>query len=236
MSLCFQALDVDVVVRTDDLDANGRQTSVIRMFGRTWQGESICVHVHGFEGYFYAHIPGVQRLTLAFCNDLKQTLNDMMKQSKRKRSSSKEDQEQRQELVSRIEIVSRRSIWKYQFSEDKDFVKITCELPSSISSLRKALETGVNVKGMDMMMETMESNFPHVLRFMVDCDVKGVNWITLEEFKFRVRRVGRKPEPESRCGWEVDVHVDHIISHAPDGDWLKIAGFVILSFDMYYFA
>ena len=64
---------------------------------------------------------------------------------------------------------------------------------------------------------------------MVDCDVVGCNWIELPAGKYTLKKAG---ELASRCQVELDISWDDVISHAPDGEWSKVAPLRILSFDI----
>lgn len=77
-----------------------------------------------------------------------------------------------------------------------------------------------------------ENNIDFDIRFMVDTDVVGCNWIELPMGHWRIRNSHSKPLPESRCQIEVDVAFDRFISHEPEGEWSKVAPFRILSFDI----
>jgi DNA polymerase delta subunit 1 len=59
--------------------------------------------------------------------------------------------------------------------------------------------------------------------------VLGMNWIEVPEGKYTLREGSRKV---STCQIEFDVRYDNFISHAPDGEWSKIAPLRILSFDI----
>ncbi len=62
-----------------------------------------------------------------------------------------------------------------------------------------------------------------------DLQVVGMNWIEVPPGKYRLRS---KKASASLCQIELDVRYDHFISHAPDGEWSKIAPLRILSFDI----
>lgn len=54
----------------------------------------------------------------------------------------------------------------------------------------------------------------------------GTNWIELPPFSYNIKK------NSTNAQLEVDVPYDRIISHAPDGEWSKIAPLRILSFDI----
>ena len=85
------------------------------------------------------------------------------------------------------------------------------------------------------MMLALTVEFPHCcFRFMVDCDIVGCNWIQLPAAKYLVRNKEDRGQraPVTRCQLEVDVSWEDLVSHAPEGEWSKVAPFRILSFDI----
>lgn len=71
------------------------------------------------------------------------------------------------------------------------------------------------------------------LRFMVDTTVVGCSWIELPRKSWKLRgHQGHNLPLTTRCQLEADVAWDGFIAHAPEGEWLKVAPFRILSFDI----
>ena len=76
------------------------------------------------------------------------------------------------------------------------------------------------------------------IRFMAECDIVGCNWIELPAGKYRIREKQMnaidpgKPGIRSRCQLEVDISYEDLNSHPVEGEWLKIAPFRILSYDI----
>ena len=77
--------------------------------------------------------------------------------------------------------------------------------------------------------KTYESNIVYPLRFMIDTNVVGMNWLELPAGKYELIPEKQK---KSRCQIEVNVRYDAFISHPPDGKWQRIAPLRILSFDI----
>jgi DNA polymerase delta subunit 1 len=85
--------------------------------------------------------------------------------------------------------------------------------------------------------------FVNGFRFMVDCNMMGCSWVELRAGTYRVRgSVGgaaseasvaqKSPLLRTHCQIEVDVSWEDVVSHPCEGEWLKIAPFRILSFDI----
>lgn len=77
--------------------------------------------------------------------------------------------------------------------------------------------------------QTYESNVPFVLRFMIDNNISGADWIELPANKYSVRDNNMKT---TRCSLEVDVFFNNIVTHDCVGPWSAIAPLRILSFDI----
>lgn len=74
---------------------------------------------------------------------------------------------------------------------------------------------------------TYESNVLYTLRFMIDLDVVGGNWVELPAGSYWL--------PQSRasyCQIEAHVRFDRLVSHAAEGDWARLAPLRVLSFDI----
>jgi DNA polymerase I len=101
----IQVLDVDYVTLNED--------PIIRIFGKTIEGKTVCAFYDGYRPYFYAeHMPEVLSIL---------------------------DPEKENQVVS-IETVKRISVMGYQ--EAKDFYKITLHNPARTPELRDKLKAG----------------------------------------------------------------------------------------------
>lgn len=127
-------------------------------------------------------------------------------------------------------VSNKQSILGYQFSTMRDFIIVYCALPSMVPSLKKLFDDGVFVsQQLQVRGQTYESNVPYVLRFMIDNDISGSDWLELPAGKFAVRTPANKV---SRCTLEVDVFYNELVHHDAEGPWSSIAPMRILSFDI----
>ncbi|XP_015419485.1 PREDICTED: DNA polymerase delta catalytic subunit [Myotis davidii] len=140
---------------------------VLRAFGVTDEGVSVCCHIHGFAPYFYTPAPPVLRITLA--------------------------------------------------------------LPRLVAPARRLLEQGVRVAGLGTpSFASYEANVDFEIRFMVDADIVGCNWLELPAGKYVLRPEGKA----TLCQLEADVLWSDVVSHPPEGQWQRIAPLRVLSFDI----
>ncbi|RUS28445.1 ribonuclease H-like domain-containing protein, partial [Jimgerdemannia flammicorona] len=230
--LIFQQIEVDECIERE---------STIRLFGVTEAGNGVLCHVFGFLPYFYFPAPSGFR-------------RDDLEEYKRPHlisyppSYPLQLQGQIGNAVDMIdcEIVERQDIYGYSGDVKSPFVKVTLRLPRLVSRARTIMESGATFPGaagrtFTGPFTTYESNLGFMLRFMIDTKVTGANWIELPPGTYKMR-----PFPTSHCQIENVViftpsdtilylritSYDKFISHAPEGEWSKIAPLRILSFDI----
>ncbi|KAH9668769.1 DNA polymerase delta catalytic subunit [Citrus sinensis] len=226
-SIMFQQLDIDYVIGDSNrelLPLSSGSAAIIRIFGVTREGHSVCCKVHGFEPYFYISCP--QGMGPDDISHFHQILEGRMREANR---NSKVPQ-----FVRHIEMVQKRSIMYYQQQKSQPFLKIVVALPTMVASCRGILDRGIQLDGLGMKsFMTYESNVLFALRFMIDCNIVGGNWIEVPVGKYR-----KTAKTLSYCQLEFDClypfawRYSDIISHHPEGEFSKMAPFRILSFDI----
>ena len=79
------------------------------------------------------------------------------------------------------------------------------------------LEQGVKFGAMSVpkVFQTFESNILYSLRFMIDCNITGGQWVTLPEGCYY--RDLDKRKKLTHCQYEVHTHFSNIESHPPEG-------------------
>ncbi|KAH9717329.1 DNA polymerase delta catalytic subunit [Citrus sinensis] len=226
-SIMFQQLDIDYVIGDSNrelLPHSSGPAAIIRIFGVTREGHSVCCKVHGFEPYFYISCP--QGMGPDDISRFHQILEGRMREANR---NSKVPQ-----FVRHIEMVQKRSIMYYQQQKSQPFLKIVVALPTMVASCRGILDRGIQLDGLGMKsFMTYESNVLFALRFMIDCNIVGGNWIEVPVGKYR-----KTAKTLSYCQLEFDClypfawRYSDIISRHPEGEFSKMAPFRILSFDI----
>ncbi|KAJ4897320.1 DNA polymerase delta catalytic subunit [Raphanus sativus] len=220
-SIIFQQLEIDYVIKEvhkELLPGSSGQAAVIRIFGVTREGHSVCCFVHGFEPYFYiACPPGMGPDDISRFH---QSLEGRMRESNKNANVPK--------FVRCIEMVQKKSIMYYQQQKSQTFLKITVALPTMVASCRGILDRGIQIDGLGMKsFQTYESNIVFALRFMVDRDIVGGNWIEVPAGKYK-----KDARTLSYCQLEFHCLYSDLISHAPEGEYSKMAPFRVLSFDI----
>ncbi|XP_045387021.1 DNA polymerase delta catalytic subunit isoform X1 [Lemur catta] len=225
--LIFQQLEIDHYVGPAQPLPGGPPPSpgsvpVLRAFGVTDEGVSVCCHIHGFAPYFYSPAPpgfGPEHLS-----DLQQELS----------AAISRDQRGGKELtgpaVLAVELCSRESMFGYHGHGPSPFLRITLALPRLVAPARRLLEQGIRVPGLGTpSFAPYETNVDFEIRFMVDTDIVGCNWLELPAGKYVLRA---KEKATTLCQLEADVLWSDVVSHPPEGQWQRIAPLRILSFDI----
>ncbi|XP_078434058.1 DNA polymerase delta subunit 1 [Wolffia australiana] len=220
-SVIFQQLDIDYIIgesQKEFLPNTSGPAPIIRIFGVTKEGHSVCCFVHGFEPYFFvACPPGMGPDDIS---TFQQVLEGRMREANRNSNVPK--------FVKRMEMVQRKSIMHYQQQESLHFLKIVVTLPTMVATCRGILERGIQIEGLGhKSFLTYESNVLFALRFMIDCNIVGGNWIELPIGKYK-----KASKSITSCQLELECLYSELVSHVPDGEFSKMAPFRILSFDI----
>ncbi|XP_039734643.1 DNA polymerase delta catalytic subunit [Pteropus medius] len=224
--LIFQQLEIDHYVGLARPLAGAPPPSnhsvpVLRAFGVTDEGVSVCCHIHGFAPYFYTPAPpgfGPEHLS-----GLQQELNTAISRDHRG------GKELTGPAVLAVELCSRESMFGYHGHGPSPFLRITLALPRLVAPARRLLEQGVRVVGLGTpSFAPYEANVDFEIRFMVDADIVGCNWLELPAGKYVLRPEGKT----TLCQLEVDVLWSDVVSHPPEGQWQRIAPLRVLSFDI----
>ncbi|XP_039365886.1 DNA polymerase delta catalytic subunit isoform X2 [Mauremys reevesii] len=233
-ALCFQQVELDYYVGVSVPGMPGATQGpvpILRMFGVTAAGNSVCCHIHGFAPYFYVPAPaGFQPQHLS---DFQRELNGAVLRDLRS------NREGLSRAVLAVEMCSKESMYGYHGQRRLPFLKVTLALPRLVAPAKRLLEQGLRCEGLGVLgYPAYEANIDFEIRFMVDRDVVGCNWIELPPGKYRLRPEQLTGEPPkelakaSLCQLEADVGWADFISHPPEGDWQGIAPLRVLSFDI----
>ena len=186
---------------------NGPVT-VIRFYGVDENGCSTVVHVHGFVSYFYSEIPSDYNPD-EFIRSLDASVADLAN----KRSPETKDLDRH---VLSVEIVQRQNMYGYFSKPSRPMLMIRVAAPSLVRVAQRVIGLDVYDVG----------HLPHEVRYMVERDIVGCNWLELPFGTF----LERPPSTmESRCQREFDITFDNVQAK---NDLSTIGKFRVLSFDI----
>uniref|UniRef100_A0A671SAH9 DNA polymerase n=1 Tax=Sinocyclocheilus anshuiensis TaxID=1608454 RepID=A0A671SAH9_9TELE len=193
---------------------------IVRMFGVTDSGNSVCCHVHGFAPYFY--VPAPNGFINAHLAEFQRELNSAVLKDMR---SNKDNIAV---TVLAVDITKKESMYHYHGNKPLDFLRITMAMPRLIAPAKRLLEQGFKFANFaTQSYQAYEANIDFEIRFMVDSDVVGCCWIELPKGKYRLRE-----ERSEGQTYEVDVAWNHLVSHPAEEEWQRIAPLRVLSFDI----
>ena len=138
--LVFQQIDIDHCVGSVIPNMPGAQCGpvpILRMFGVTMEGHSVCAHIHGFLPYFYIPVPD-DSFSEEHCATLRQELNRAILKDLRS------NREGVQEAVLAVEICQKCSIYGFYFNKMSRFLHITVALPRLVAPARR-LVSEINI-------------------------------------------------------------------------------------------
>lgn len=107
------------------------------------------------------------------------------------------------DTVKSITVVNKRSLWGYKGDFNSPFLKLTISELKGYPKIRGAFERGdVHFREyfQGECLLTFESNINYELRFMIDYNIVGMNWLTLPAGAYTLRQ-----NPISNCQIEVDI-------------------------------
>ncbi|XP_061199933.1 DNA polymerase delta catalytic subunit-like, partial [Neopsephotus bourkii] len=227
-TLCFLQLDIDHYVGSPLPGMPGATQGpvpILRLFGVTEGGNSVCLHLHGFAPYFYVLAPtgvGVQHL-----QELSQELDSALLRELR---GSREGLSR---AVLGLELCHKQSLLGYQGAQLSPFVKVTLALPRLVPPARRLLEQGLRWGGLGVHPAApFESNVDFEIRFMVDSGLVGCSWVEVPGGLFQLRGSPPAVAPVSRCQLEADAGWGGLRCHPPEGPWLGLPPLRLLSLDI----
>lgn len=147
---------------------------VIRIFGVTEDGNSVCADITGFYPYFYVDMVENYNETVFV-----QSISDVILSTSRFRNYASRELGG---VIKSVEIVMKECILNFKNNEKKPYLKITVRDPSFISTLKNAFENGFPCQSLGFLqLQCYEANIPFVLRFMIDKDIVGCGWLSIDQ-------------------------------------------------------
>lgn len=193
------------------------EVPVLRLFGVTRDGHSTLVHVYDYEPYLWVEAPPNWDVSLE--QPLRRAFNDQLSAAARV-----------EECIVRIETHSRASLMYYTGGGPKPFLKIVTQMPGFVPKIRTLLTEGCRFSALwdgYRQFLTYESNVLFPLRFLVDCDIGGCNWVTVQGGQYQMC-----PYKGSTCQLEIQCRYPALTSHEPVGEYMAIAPLRVLSVDI----
>lgn len=196
--IIFLQTHVDYNMETLDLNI---AKPVISIFGTMKNSTSIHVLVDNFYPYFY--IKPVNEMEI-YEEEIIECINKLNLRGK---------------LID-IETVMKTSIYGYT-DKKSQFFKLKFNTPSVFYQIKTFLEEGLVIREKRIKFNLFESNFPYVLRFMVDLEMSGMCYLKITKYN----RISGDPLTIS-CSYK------NIEILPFTGDFIVLPKFKILSIDI----
>jgi DNA polymerase delta subunit 1 len=206
---------------------------ILRLFGVTGDGHSVLAHVHGFTPYFWASPP----------HDFREEHLAGWQAALEGALAGARSKSRVEQAVLAVQLVpEKQSLLGFYFGRRQNMLKIFMALPSMISAARGTLERGFSAPGVQSKAYMcFEAALPYPMRYMIDRDIVGCNWCSVKGGTYLLRGDAaggggagavRGSSRISSVQIEIDVVFDSLVSHAPEGEWQRVAPLRILSFDI----
>jgi len=195
--------------------------STIQLFGvLNDTNESVCIIIHGYYPYLYAKCLDKIKYDEETCSRFKQILNNELYNNRC------EEEEEEDENIKLVECVQKKSIYGYLRQMENVF-KITVKNELTLNKLKRLLIENGSLN--DRKFKLFDCNVSFVLKYMIDQNIYGCNWIQFKD-ETKCEIVVNPKDRKSRCVHEYKVFYSNIISCVPNIN--KIGKFKILSFDI----
>ena len=189
--------------------AVSRAKYVIRAFGVTREGRSVCLRVDGFTPYFYVKAPP-QADGLTALNRVEQFLKDRFKTT-----------------CIGVSHMRKKDFWGFTNGELFDFFRLKFRSHAAMRKAASSLGFPVTIAGMSgsgqIFLKVYESNIDPLLRFLHIRDLRSVGWLRTSRF-VALGKESSTCDVAASCHWQS-------VNPAPDLEQfqapLLVAGFDI---------
>uniref|UniRef100_A0A673GFC6 DNA polymerase n=1 Tax=Sinocyclocheilus rhinocerous TaxID=307959 RepID=A0A673GFC6_9TELE len=210
-TLIFQQIDLDYYLGSALAGMPGQvqgKVPIVRMFGVTDSGNSVCCHVHGFAPYFY--VPAPNGFTNAHLAEFQRELNSAVLKDMRSNKDSIAV------TVLAVDITKKESMYHYHGSKPLDFLRITMAMPRLIAPAKRLLEQGFKFANFaTQSYQAYEANIDFEIRLM---------WSVAAGLRAKDRQPQNIQERYK--------HKSSQLSHPAEEEWQRIAPLRVLSFDI----
>lgn len=163
MTLQFQLVDLEYSV---PVEQHQPQSPLVTLYGRQADGGPVTLRVHGFFPYMYLEdLPGTPVNEVR--RDIDQRLARQYELDDRRRFRA------HGRYVHSVQRVTRCNLYGYQ--QPRVFLCVRLYNPKDVPTVRDRLWKGE--WGSRYPTQTYECDFLFVLRFLVDCGIRGAGWV-----------------------------------------------------------
>lgn len=182
-------------VKFDDDDYYDPRQYIIRMFGVTEAGESVCCTVENYEPFFYVEIPSGWRM---------KHLKSLIGTLKGKRYNVKTPKQtyyyKFENTITDYKIIKRKKFYGFTNDEEFTFVKINFKNNDAMRKCSWLFKNSIYVSGKGRVkLNLYESNIEPMLRFMHIRNILSAGWV--ETVEYEENDVSRC-QIDIKCDWK----------------------------------
>ena len=181
---------------------------VIKLFGITEDGASVCVHINNFNPYFYIKV-----------ND---DSNELSKSKIISCIKNSVDDKVGKDLIS-YEFVDKKEFYGFTNNKLFRFIKLVFNNSYSMNKFVISIKEGINVNGNKIFFKLYESNITPFIRYIHSKNVQACGWVTLKPYTYEINDLKK-----TTCMIDVDIDQDDLIFKEKN----EVSPLLIASFDI----
>lgn len=178
------------------LSNSSHRIPILRIFGILNSGQKCCVHIHGVFPYILLRIGA--ELTPEIKGDLLAMLTTMAQQMDRRTNSDF--------ALYEIEHLMTKSMYGFH-KEEESFAKILFYSPQHLKMVSDVLQREAFSNSS---FQVFEAHIPYILQFFIDYSIFGMDFVHLENVKFRI---SPKLDASEKYIDDLDLSVEQILNN-----------------------
>lgn len=194
-------------------DYNNEETDehkyLVKMFGVTEHGHSICANIVDFEPYFYISCPTKSSFTFSEIDFLNDFIVKKLPQNFKNNVS--------------LTKIKKKSIWGFTNNAYKEYIKVSFKNLMCLYIVRKMLQSKINMFGKSLNFQFHESNIEPFIRFIHTQNIQPGGWVEITDFITDIEY-----ELETKC----QINIQASFTDVKGFQCNKIAPVYIMSFDI----
>jgi DNA polymerase elongation subunit (family B) len=203
---CFQVIDW---YHFDFSNENNKSEYIIKMFGVTEEGYSICANITDFQPHFYVSSKVKPKFLQTEIEALEEYLVKKLPHNFKNSLT--------------ISHVKKKSIWGFTNGTYQQYIKLSFDNLMSMYITRKMFQYEIKIFANKIKFDLNESNIDPFLRFIHIQNIKPGGWISIDEYTTDVDE-----DLESTC----QINITASCANVQPLDSNKVAPVNILSFDI----
>ncbi|KAK6059414.1 b, exonuclease domain protein, DNA polymerase family [Cooperia oncophora] len=226
-SIAFQVFDIETYHEPGSATRFDRTN--VKLYGVTHKGNSSLIIFP--ISIFNFQVQAPERFAAEHLDVAQRNLNNAIATSMRRANSNLQLSSVIVDNLVHLSIVNGENIYYYRGSEKKyPFIKVSGTI-LALNKAKQELKTGgISFGSGPVEVGTLfEANIDAEVKFMAHSGIVGCGWVEIPVGKGKI--VNKKVQ-SSRCQLEVEVKLQDLVVHDPEGEWGSVAPIRTMSFDI----